>query len=630
MAHNSSAAGDAAQTGGYQSWWQRAQGSGKGADHAARVTTNRRLRITVIIVLVMALLLGGRLLYLQVIRAPALADVAKDFRTASYKQQALRGDIVDTQGTVLATSVPRYNVRADQVALEDYVSYSEDGKTIVGVGPAAAAKKLAPVLGVDEARLGGTLLGPRGENTNQWALIASGLSSDQWQKVKDLGIHGIYPERYMERIYPNGNTAGNVLGYVGQSADDELVRGRAGIESSMDKTLAGQDGSISAEVGPYGTTFPDSERVTKKAVDGREVQLTLDADIQRAAQDAVDAQVKKTHATWGTAVVLEIGTGAILTLADSASPDPSQLNKTSTENWGARSVSSAVEPGSVGKLMTLAAAIDQQKVTPLTPVTVASNMTMPNGEEISDADNHATETMTVAGGLAKSYNTAMVQVGDTISDQVRYSYLQKFGLGKPTGIELPAETSGLLRPYDQWGSRDHYMTMIGQALSVNTLQLAQMVAVFGQQGTLIPPHIVQGYEDESGVYTPTVVGTAQRVVSKETAQTMLQVMQGVTRDGATAGKLGRIAGYNVAGKTGTGENADSSGALTNTVTSFVGIVPADSPRVAIAVTLYFQGSYVPGAAVPVFQKIGEYTMRDLKVSPSTQPLFEYPWYPSGN
>ncbi|MCI5825109.1 MAG: penicillin-binding protein 2, partial [Arcanobacterium sp.] len=507
MAYNPTAAGDAARLTESQSWWQRAQGSGHGPDRPARATTNRRLRITAVIVVVVALILGGRLLYLQVIRGADLAAVAKDFRTASYTQQALRGDIVDSQGTVLATSVPKYNVRADQVALADYVRYADNGTTILGVGPAAAAKQLAPVLGVDESKLGGMLLGPSGKNTNQWALIASGLSSDQWQKVSALGIHGIYPERYMDRVYPNGNTAGNVLGYVAQSADDPVTRGRAGIEATMDSTLAGQDGSISVEVGPYGTTFPDSEHVIKKAVDGRQVQLTIDADIQRAAQDVLDERVHKYHAAWGSAVVLEIGTGAVLALADSASPDPSHLNQTSAKNWGARSISAIMEPGSVGKLMTLSAAIDQKKVTPLTPVNVASSLTMPNGERIADADYHAAETMTVAGGLAKSYNTAMVQVGDTISDQVRYSYLQKFGVGKRTGIELPAEESGVLHPYTQWGPRDHYTTMFGQALSMTTLQLAQMGAVFGQQGMLIPPHIVQGYQDKNGVYTPTVVGT---------------------------------------------------------------------------------------------------------------------------
>lgn len=610
-------------------WWRLAQGAGKGADPATRKHTNKRLRAAVIVVAVMALALGGRLAYLQVFRAEELASVATAFRSTSYVQQAKRGDILDAKGTVLASSVPRYNVRADQVALQQYVwHYPKDSERIRAVGPAAAAQRLAPVLGMDEAQLGGMLRGR--DQSNQWALIASGLTSEQWQKVAALRISGIYSERYMQREYPDGSTAGNVLGYVSQSAEDPTVRGRAGIERQMDAVLAGHDGSTSVQVGPNGTEFPDSEHVQVKAEDGRNVYLTINADMQRVAEESLAANLQRTGSTWGAAVVLEIGTGRVLVLADTNSPNPGKLDATDVKNWGTRSISAVYEPGSVGKLITVAAAIDQGKVTPTSLFPVASTRKMPNGEVIADDAPHASANMTVAGIIAKSWNTGTVQVGDLISDKERFQYIEKFGLGSKTGIELPAESAGILRPYQEWGQRDHYTTMFGQAIATTTIQLAQFVAVFGQDGVRIPPRIVDGYDDEAGIYTPTVMGESRQVVSAHTAQLMRQIMQQTTQPGGTGGRRALVPGYNVGGKTGTGENAGESGALTNRAGTWVSLVPAEDPKIAIAVVSYKENGTVFGStgSAPVASDIATFAMREMKVAPSKVPLFKYPWYES--
>ena len=604
---------------------RRMQGSGTGPDLQVRKATNRRIKTIVAIIAAAAILLSLRLVDLQVVRADTLADVATRFRSTTYTQQAKRGSITDSKGTILAISVPKYNVRADQVNLQQYVWYGSDGKKIRGVGPAAAARQLAPVLDMDEAELGGILRGS--DQSNRWQLVASGLSSEEWEKVAALDIKGIYSERYMERNYPGGTAAANLLGFVSQNEQDSTVRGRAGIEQEMDSILAGRDGSTSVQVGPNGTEFPDSEVVQTKAVDGRDVQLTIDADLQRVAQTSLQEVVKKNSGAWASSVAIEIGTGRVLAMADSDSISSDQLKEGNVGNWGIRALSSVYEPGSVGKLITLAAALEEGKIEPTSLFTVSTPMRMPNGEVISDATPHPTEKMTVAGIIAQSLNTGTVQFGDLLDDKTRYGYIQKFGWGENTGIDLPGENAGILRPYTEWGNRDHYTTMFGQGVAVTTVQLAQMVAVFGQKGVLIPPRIVDGYEDESGIYTPNVMGKSEQVISQETAQTVLNIMQGSSFQGGTASPS-KVDGYNMAAKTGTAENPDAHGNLTNSVSTFVSLIPAENPKIAIATVMYKEGStaYSSTSTGVVNKAIAEFAMREMKVPPSTVPLYKYPWY----
>ncbi|MFC5369920.1 peptidoglycan D,D-transpeptidase FtsI family protein [Arcanobacterium bovis] len=592
----------------------------------ARTTTNRRLRAIIAIILAMAVLLVGRLVVLQVIQADQLSSLARDFRSRSYTQEALRGDILDSNGDVLATSVPRYNVRVDQVAIKDYKRYNENGD-VIGTGATAAAAELAPVLKEDQATLGGRLLG--GDKKTHWGLIKSGLTPDEWRKISELNIHGIFPERYMQRVYPNGSVAGSVLGYVGQTKEDPHSQGRAGIEQSLNDVLKGTDGKLTVEVGPDGTIFPQGEIVDTPAKDGRDVKLTINRDLQKVAQDAVDKSVSRFGAKWGSAVVVEIGTGRVLALADSASPNPGKLNETDPKNWGSRAVSSIVEPGSTGKIITYSAAINEGKISPLSVFTVPAAYKTSTGEVINDVENHATARMTAAGIIALSYNTGLVQIGQLVDDKKRFEYMKAFGIGEKTGIELPAEEAGLFDDYTKWDRRSRFTTMFGQAYAVTPVQLVQIAAIVGSKGVKNPIHIVDGTFDENGTYQPTVVKEAQRVISEQTSDTILKMMQGVTQKGST-GQLAAVAGYNVAGKTGTAQVINGAGKTTALVGTFTGLIPAENPKIAVAVVIYT--GHEPGfggvIAAPVFADIGEFAMRQMKVPPSTVPLYKYPWYES--
>lgn len=602
---------------------RRGLGSGKGSDARARHTTRRRLNSVAVLILFAAILLSVRLVYLQVVQADTLSETAREFRSRSYPIEAKRGDIYDANGAVLATSLERYNVRVDQTEIVDYVSRDEDGK-IDGAGAAAAARELAPLVGIDQAELGGLLMG--GPKKSQWQLVVSDISPDEWREINSLGIRGIYPERFMQRQYPNGNAAGTVLGYLGETEDSTTPTGRSGIEQSFEQVLAGTPGLVQFEVGPSGTVFPNSQRHETPAVDGGDVHLTIDRDLQRATQDALDGVVSGSGAEWGTAIVIEVGSGRVLALADSNSPDPANLSATDPRHWNSRAVSAIVEPGSTGKVITYATALNEGAVEPLDLFHVSTPMEMPNGEVIRDNDPHPAENLTVAGTLAKSYNTGLVQIGDLVPDETRYQYLQDFGIGQKTGIELPGEQSGTLHPVESWGPRGRYTTMFGQAWSATTLQLAQMMSVVANDGVYIPLHIVDGVESLDGEFTPTTVGESRQVLTAETADEMMEMMQAVT-DPYSTGWRARVDGYNVAGKTGTAQVPDASGALTKRAGTFVGAIPAEDPRIVFASIVYNAGGagYGGDTAAVVFAQTAEFAMRQQKIPPSTEPLVRLPW-----
>lgn len=589
----------------------------------ARAFTNHRMRLIIVIVLITVALLVLRLFFLQVVKADTLQGVASTFRTRSYEQEAKRGDILDANGAVLATSEPRYNVRVDQQAIADYVEYDDEGKAING-GAAAAAAKLAPLLKRDQAELGGILLG--GEKKDQWRLLAKGLTPEEWKTVSDLNIHGIFPERYMERIYPSGSVASPILGFLGQTAENPLPQGQAGIEQKYNDILAGTDGKLTVEVGPDGTIFPQAEKKETPAVNGGKVQLTIDRDLQYAAEQAVNDSVRKFGAVWGSAVVLEIGTGRILAMADSGNQDPGNTENKSPDKWGSRAVSSVVEPGSTGKIITYATALNEQKITPLSVFNAPYAYTTPDGETITDDSEHPTERMTAAGLMAKSYNTGLVQVGSLIPTETRYKYLSAFGLGQKTGVELPAEEPGLLNPYTQWDRRTNYTTMFGQAYAVTPLQLAQVASIAGSKGVKNPLHIVDGVYDKDGQLIPQKLAEKKQVITPEAADQLIKMMQGVTQKGST-GPLAKVPGYNVAGKTGTAQVLNSAGKTAALVGTFAGVVPAENPRIAVAVVVYTHSSPAYGGviAAPVFAEVSKFAMRQLKVPPSAVPLYKYPW-----
>ncbi|MHB1065371.1 MAG: peptidoglycan D,D-transpeptidase FtsI family protein [Georgenia sp.] len=584
---------------------------------------DHRLRRQAALVGLLTLLLvfSGRLVYVQAVQGPSLADAARDDRTRTSIIRAPRGDILDADGEILATSVERYNIGVNQRLIPRYVRKDAETGTVLATGAVAAAEVLAPLLERDKAELGAQLVGD-----STFSYLAKGLTPQQWRDIADLRIPGIEPEETTERIYPNDTTAGNIVGYVGGDVDGDGDKdGLAGLEYTYEEELTGTNGSLTVEIGGTGQVIPTGLREEVPAEPGKAVHTTIDRDLQHFAQGSIDEAVARWGAQWGAVVVEEIGTGRVLTIADSATVDPGNYQDWAAKNRGSRAIQAPYEPGSTGKLPTFAAALEEGVVDTGTVFTVPDQITMPNGQTFSDNDPHETRTLTTTGVLATSSNTGTVQIGDRLSDDVRYGYLRAFGFGERTGIELPGETAGVLRTPEEWDARTKYTTMFGQGMSVSLLQNTSMVATIGNGGVRLDPHVVDGLSDADGQFEPTVVGPGERVFGQETADEIVAMMESVTAKGGT-GVLGRVDGYRVAAKTGTAQISDGGGGLSSRLGSYVGLAPAENPRVAVGVVLYKPAgmSYGGIIAAPVFSAVTGFALRHLGVPPSTTPAPDLP------
>lgn len=557
---------------------------------------------------------AGRLVYVQGVAGEAIAAEAQSARLTTTTLLASRGNITDTKGEVLATSVDRYDIAVNQKQVATWSTVADGGRTLSGA--AGAAELLAPILGMDEAELGGLMQGDAG-----FKYVAKGVLPEVWQAVRELAITGISASQVAERVYPNGNVAGNVLGWV--NADGQ---GAQGVERLFDAELAGKEGTTTYERGRGGQQIPGGYQESTPAVDGSSVQLTLNADLQWHAQQAIAKQVQVTGADSGSIVVLNVKNGEILALAESATVDPNDPGATPNLLGGSSAVSDVFEPGSTAKVITMAAAIESGLVDPYTQYEVPYTYTTANGQTFKDSHEHATLRLTTTGVLAQSSNTGTVMIGQQLPRDVRYDYLSKFGFGQQTGVELPNESAGILHPADKWDGRSQYAVLFGQAVSSTALQATQVFATIANGGVRVQPHLVKGWTDADGTYTAAEPATSTQVVSAQTAQTVLAMMESAVDEGT--GSAAAVPGYRVAGKTGTAQSWTADGTEGFTA-SFIGVAPADDPEIAVSVVLHNPrtSEYGGVVAAPVFSDVAGYALTELGIAPSgTAPsLFPTTW-----
>ncbi|MCB2411588.1 penicillin-binding protein 2, partial [Demequina sp. TTPB684] len=441
--------------------------------------------------------------------------------------------------------------------------------------------------------------------------------------VRAERISGITWEATPERLYPNGDIAGNVIGFMAEDGENLNAVGMAGAELLYEQELTGTAGSQTYERSRYGTMIPTGLHSETPAVDGSTVVLTIDRDIQYYTQEVLDQALAETGSRAGTVVVMDSRTGEILALADSGSVDPNDPGATPSNQRGSRAVSDVFEPGSTAKTITMAAALEEGVATP-TSQFVAPYAYETEYRVFRDSHEHPDLKLTLAGILVNSSNTGTIQVGQQMSDETRYEYMRAFGLGEPTNLGLPNESAGLLGEWDDWDGITRYATMYGQGVAVTAVQTAQVYGVIANDGMRVSPTIVKGFESADGAFTERDNAEPVRVVSESTADAIMGMLVEVTESG-TAPKA-RIDGYLVAGKTGTAQAPDESGALNNIVASFVGIAPADDPRIVVSVVLYDPASSIWGGetAAPVFKDVATFALQTLRVPPTKGDVTRYP------
>ncbi|WP_305729335.1 penicillin-binding protein 2 [Streptomyces sp. MUSC 14] len=575
-----------------------------------------------------------RLFQVQAVDASEYAARADQNRYVVHTLTAERGGITDRNGVSLAVSEDAYDITADPTMFSEKQLKIDDG-------PEQAAALLAPILGQDQATLVQKLR-PANRNS-RYTRLATRQTPQVWKQIKDLRsaltakaqtdkhtvnvLAGVFADPSSQRVYPNGDLAAGILGWV--NADG---RGAGGIEQELNKQLSGKDGEIRyAQSG--GREVPTAGSTQTPAVSGADVELTIDRDIQWAAQNAITQQVRKSRADRGYVVVQDTRTGQILAMANSPGFDPNDLSKADAADLGNAAVQDAFEPGSTAKVMSMAAVLQENAATPLTHVVVPNRLH--RGDRLfSDDVDHDTWYLTLNGVLAKSSNIGTIlatgQLGRTQAqaDKVLYSYLRKFGIGSYSGLGFPGETPGILAPYQKWSTSQQYTIPFGQGFSINAVQAASVYSTIANGGVRVEPTLVRGTKGADGRFTPAAKPKETRVVSEKTARTVAQMLESVVDDEQGTGIKARIPGYNVAGKTGTANRVDpATGKYHGYTSSFAGFAPADNPRITVycAIQNATAGSYYGGQICgPIYKQVMEFALKTLQVPPTGAPAANLP------
>jgi cell division protein FtsI (penicillin-binding protein 3) len=552
------------------------------------------------LVLGILVVFAGRLLQFQGLEAPAFANAAEKQRLRTVTLAAARGDLVDRDGQVLATTVEARAIYADPRDVKD---------------AAATAGVLAPLLGIPATELVPKLT----RQHTAFVYLARGLDPATAKDViaavtsAKLGGIGSIPER--KRIYPESQVAANLTGFVSRDG-----KGLAGLEYGLDSTLRGVDGWQKLEIGRNGQQIPLGESATRAPKSGKSVALTIDRDIQWMAQQAIAEQVRKTGAKSGTVIVMDPRTGELLAVATAPSFDPADTSTATPEDLQNRAVSDVYEPGSTNKVITAAAALELGVANVTTPVTVPPTLKLA-GKTFHDAEKHGTEHLTFAGVLAKSSNIGTILVSRQVGKERLFGFFKSFGFGAKPGSGLPGEERGILPDVENWSATQQYTIPFGQGISVTAMQVASVYATVANGGVRVTPHIVRGPLVDGKI----VVGPkapARRVISARTSATLRQMLEAVTSDQGTA-PAARIPGYRVAGKTGTSQRVDSScGCYRGYTASFVGFAPADNPQLLVEVVLQapVRGHFGGTIAAPVFHDVMAFALQTRQIVPTqTKP-----------
>ena len=566
---------------------------------------HKRIRGLVLILAVVMFMFGLRLVQVQALQAGNYRELAVNEMEKVRTLQAPRGDITDINGVPFARSVAATSIVVDQTQITD---------------PAKVAAFVAPILNMKVQEVQAAVTG-----TRKWNMVARNAKPATWLKLSNAldqynsrfkamspdRIIGFFPERSYVREYPSGNLIASLIGFVNHDGV-----GATGLESSMNSKIKGIDGKYSYANG-YKAEIPGSQSEIIPAQSGTSIRLTVDRDIQWVASKAIAEVVKSSRALSGTVIVMDPKTGHILAHATAPTFDPNDTTKVSLVAMRNPSVLDVYEPGSTGKVMTIAAALEEKKITPQTVLTIPDKLKR-SVKVFRDHEPHPTQRLTTAGVLAVSSNTGSIKIGEMISNDKLYDYLTKFGIGTKTGSGLPGESRGILPKVADWSGTTAPTVAFGQGYSVTAMQATSVFATIANDGVRVSPTVIAGTSDSSGNYTPSATRESVRVISPETASQMRLMMESVVSASGTAPSAA-IPGYRVAGKTGTAQRIDDTcGCYRGYTASFIGFAPADKPAYVISVTIQdpkglHWGGYLGG---PVFKKVMSFVLQTKGIAPT--------------
>jgi cell division protein FtsI (penicillin-binding protein 3) len=575
--------------------------------------THNRIRALIFMMAVIMFFFGLRLVQVQALQANDYRSRAVNEMEKVKTLQAPRGDITDINGVPFARSVAATSIVVDQTQI---------------LNPAKVAAFVAPILNMSVFDVQTALTGKR-----KWNMVAENAKPATWLKLASAidqynsrfpgmspeRIIGFFPERSYIREYPSGSLIASLIGFVNHDGI-----GATGLESSMNSTISGKQGKYSYANG-YKAEIPGSQSEIIPAQAGTSIRLTVDRDIQWVAAKAIADVVKSSRALSGTVIVMDPKTGQILAHATAPTFDPNNTSKVSLVAMRNPSVQDVYEPGSTGKVMTIAAALEEKKVTPETVLTIPYALKR-STKVFHDHEPHPDQRLTTAGVLAVSSNTGSIKIGEMLSNDKLYDYLTKFGIGTKTGSGLPGESRGILRKVADWSGTTAPTVAFGQGYSLTAMQATSVFATIANDGVRVSPTVIAGKSDSSGNFTPSATRESVRVISADTAAKMRLMMESVVSSNGTAPSAA-IPGYRVAGKTGTAQRIDDTcGCYRGYTASFIGFAPADNPAYVISVTIQdpkglHWGGYLGG---PVFKKVMSFVLQSKGIAPTGTTVVPFP------
>ncbi|PXA67442.1 penicillin-binding protein 2 [Cryobacterium arcticum] len=576
------------------------------------MSSKRRIAATVVVLFAIIGLFVVRLVDIQVVRADSLSADSLGNRSVEKTVYGSRGEIVDANGVVLAGTVMRYDVVVSPKNTSTFTR-TVDSKD-VSISVADAAAEIGAITGQTGDAVQTIVTDSLADNPDSdFAYITRQVDVDAFRALEALDIPWLYLYQNPSRVYPNGAVAGNIVGFV--SGEGEA---QAGLELGEDSCLASNNGIETYERGADGVRLPESTVTTKAAVDGSDVVTTIDSDLQWFVQQVLAEQAQATGAAWGNVIVQEVKTGKLVAVADYPSVDPNNVSATTDpDDRGSRAFSASYEPGSTFKALTAASVLDAGLATPNSQIVAPFRYLPENGANINDSSGHGDLRLTLTGVLIESSNTGMSKFGELLSDQQRYDYMTKFGIGTETETAFPGEDTGILHPADEWDNQTEYATMFGQGLTTTALQMSSVYQTIANGGVRMPVQLVSGCRAADGTLTEVPAADGTQVVSASAARDTADMLEMVYQKGWLA-NVWDIPGYRVAAKTGTAQMPDGNGGYTKGyLVSVSGFAPADDPQYVVSVSLADPVNMNSSAAsAPIFQEVMSQVLKKYRAVPS--------------
>ena len=548
---------------------------------------NRRIRLLLAVLAIAFAASLGRAGWLQAVRAEPLSKLALSQHRETVTIPARRGTIFDRTGRPLAIGEQASTVYADPRQVQN---------------PRAVAREAARILGLDDPN---ELAAAITDRTKRFVYVARKTDPARAAALQKRALPGLGFYAEERRTYPQRSVASHVLGFAGLDN-----RGLAGLERSLDPVLAGKAGSRTFVRDPFGRSIETVGLVPER--EGRDVFLTLDHGLQASAEAVLRETVRASKAKGASAIVLDPRTGAVLAMAVAPGFDANRFGSVPLARSRNRAVTDVYEPGSTFKIVTVSGVLSDGLVTPRTTFTLPYQIQVAD-RKIRDSHPRPTETFSVAQILSKSSNVGTVRLAQRLGERRLATWIERWGFGRPTGIDFPGETRGIVLPRESWSGSTIGNVPIGQGIGVTSLQMAGAYGAIANDGVWVQPHLV----DRIGAGAR-VKPKRRRIIEPGVAATLTALLRGVVDEGGT-GTAAAVPGYTVAGKTGTAAKPDPRGGYSTSryVASFVGFLPAKNPRLVISVMIDEPGSTIWGGVVaaPAFQQIARFGMQYLEVQP---------------